>query len=273
MKIRTIIVEDEPLARERLRTLLERDPQIEVIAECGDGRAAIAAVRKHRPDLLFLDIQLPERNGFEVLGELAPADRPPAIIFVTAYDRFAVKAFEVHAIDYLLKPFDADRFERALQRAKDQFQRRDSASASTDAGPANTSQDEKIQELIASLQASAGSVSPREAAAARRISFKSAGRLVLVRVGEIDCVEAADNYIDIRATGQTYRVRETLGSFESKLPSTDFVRISRSAIVNSNRIKELRPCPYGEYIVVLQDGKQLTLTRGYRNTLARLREV
>jgi two-component system LytT family response regulator len=126
MKIRTIIVEDEPLARERLGNLLESDPEIEVVAECGDGRTAVTAVQEHRPDLLFLDIQLPERNGFEVLADLG-ASRPPAIVFVTAYDRFAVKAFEVHAVDYLLKPFDIDRFEQALARAKTQLRPRESA--------------------------------------------------------------------------------------------------------------------------------------------------
>jgi two-component system LytT family response regulator len=260
MKFRTIIVEDEPLARERLRHLLESDPEIEVVAECGDGSTAVAAVKEHRPDLLFLDIQLPERNGFEVLADLG-ASRPPAIVFVTAYDRFAVKAFEVHAIDYLLKPFDIDRFEQAVTRAKAQLQPREPAAIA--AAPASP-QEQRIEELINSLR-------PLEPTGPKRISFKSGGKLIFLKTDEIDCVEAADNYIDIRSAGQTHRVRETLGSFESKLPATQFVRISRSAIVNVDRIKELQPCTYGEYTVILQDGAQLTLTRGYRESLQRLK--
>jgi two-component system LytT family response regulator len=240
--------------------LLERDAEIEVVAECGDGRSAVDAVREHRPDLLFLDIQLPERTGFEVLADLGTA-RPPAIIFVTAYDRYAVKAFEVHAIDYLLKPFDIERFEQALQRARKQLQ----PSAPATAVEALTSRADKIDELLASLRGAA------ESPGSKRISVKSAGKLVFLRIDEIDCVEAADNYIDIRSAGQTHRVRETLSSFESKLPSTEFVRISRSAIVNVARIKQLQPCPYGEYTVLLHDGTQLTLTRGYRDALQRLR--
>jgi len=256
MKIRTIIVEDEPLARERLRNLLERDPEVHVVAECRDGRSAVAAVQEHRPDLLFLDIQLPERNGFEVLADLG-ASRPPGIVFVTAYDRFAVKAFEVHAIDYLLKPFDVDRFDQALRRAKDQLQRQQPATT------AATSQEQKIEELIASLRSA-------DSAGSKRISVKSGGKLIFLKTDEIECVEAADNYIDIRAAGQTHRVRETLVSFESKPPEKSFVRISRSSIVNVDRIKQLQPCPYGEYTVILQDGTQLTLTRGYRQALQRL---
>lgn len=262
MKIRTIVVEDEPLARERLRSLLERDPDMEVVAECGDGRSAVAAVREHRPDLLFLDIQLPERNGFEVLADLADA-QPRGIVFVTAYDRFAVKAFEVHAIDYLLKPFDIDRFEQALQRAKQQLRARPEASEAKPLSP-DMDQQRRIEELLSSLR-------PNEPTAPKRLSVKSNGSLIFLQTDQIECVEAADNYIEIRSGGQTHRVRETLGSFESKLPGSDFVRISRSAIVNIGRIKELQPCTYGEYNVVLQDGKQLTLTRGYRDTLQRLR--
>jgi len=260
MRIRTIIVEDEPLARERLRNLLGGDPEVEVVAECGDGRSAVAAVQEHRPDLLFLDIQLPERNGFEVLADLGEF-RPPAIIFVTAYDRFAVKAFEVHAIDYLMKPFDIDRFEQALARAKAQLQPREDTTSA--AAPA-ASHEQRIEELINSLR-------PAEPAGPRRISFKSSGKLIFLKTDEIDCVEAADNYIDIRAAGQVHRVRETLGSFETKLPNTNFLRISRSAVVNLDRIKELEPCPYGEYKVILQDGTQLTLTRSYRDALPKLK--
>jgi two-component system LytT family response regulator len=251
MKIRTVIVEDEPLARERLRTLLERDAEIAVVAECGDGRSAVTVINKHKPDLVFLDIQLPERNGFEVLADLG-SENLPAIVFVTAYDRFAVKAFDVHAIDYLLKPFDAERFDRALRRAKEHIERRDTKD-----------QSESIRELIGSLRP--------EPVGPKRISIKSSGKLIFIRTDEIDSVEAADNYVKVRTGGHVHVVRDTLGAFEARLPAADFVRISRSCIVNVDRIKELQALEYGEYEIVLLDGSQMRLTRGYRKNLERLR--
>jgi two-component system, LytTR family, response regulator len=251
MKIRTVIVEDEPLARERLRALLERDPDIDVVAECGDGRSAVAAITEHKPDLVFLDIQLPERNGFDVLTDLGSSNLP-AIVFVTAYDRFAVKAFDVHAVDYLLKPFDVERFEEALRRAKDQIGRRDPKVHS-----------ETIRELLGTLRP--------EPAGPKRISFKSSGKLIFIRTDEIECVEAADNYVKVRSGGQVHVVRDTLSAFEGRLPADDFVRISRSCIINVDRIKELQPLEYGEYEVVLLSGMQVRLTRGYRQNLERLR--
>jgi two-component system LytT family response regulator len=252
MKIRTVIVEDEPLARERLKILLGKDPEIDVIAECGDGRSAVEAIKQHRPDLVFLDIQLPERNGFEVLSDLGPANLP-AIVFVTAYDRFAVKAFEVRAIDYLLKPFDIDRFQEALRRAKEQAGRRDPKE-----------QGETIRELLDSLRP--GPAGPK------RISVKSSGKLIFLRTDEIDCLESADNYVKVRAGGEVHVVRDTLGAFEGRLPAADFVRISRSCIVNLDRVKELQPLEYGEYEVALRDGTKVRLTRGYRENLERLRK-
>jgi two-component system LytT family response regulator len=253
MKIRTVIVEDEPLARERLRVLLGKDPEIDVVAECGDGRTAVAAITAHKPDLVFLDIQLPERNGFDVLSDLGPGNLP-AIVFVTAYDRYAVKAFEVHAIDYLLKPFDAERFEQALNRAKEQIGRR---AAANDQG-------ETIRELLSSLRP--------ESAGPKRISVKTSGKLIFIRTDEIDCVEAADNYVKVRTGSEVHVVRDTMSAFEARLPADDFVRVSRSCIINVDRIKELQPLEYGEYEVVLQDGVRVRLTRGYRQNLQRLRE-
>jgi two-component system LytT family response regulator len=251
MKIRTVIVEDEPLARERLKVLLENDPEIEVVAECGDGRSAVDAIKEHKPDLVFLDIQLPERNGFEVLKDLG-AGNLPSIVFVTAYDRFAVKAFEVHAIDYLLKPFDIDRFQEALRRAKEQVGRRETKEPG-----------ETIRELLDNLRP--------EPAGPKRISIKSSGKLIFIRTDEIDCVEAADNYVKVRSGGEVHVVRDTLGAFEGRLPADDFVRISRSCIINVDRIKEIQPLEYGEYEVVLRDGSRVRLTRGYRENLQRLR--
>jgi two-component system LytT family response regulator len=251
MKIRTVIVEDEPLARERLRTLLEEDPEIAIVAECGDGRSAVNVINEQKPDLVFLDIQLPERNGFEVLSDLGP-ENLPAVVFVTAYGQFAVKAFDVHAIDYLLKPFDVERFERALRRAKEQIERKDTKV-----------QSESIRELIGSLRP--------ERPGPKRISIKSSGKLIFIRTDEIDFVEAADNYVKVRTGGNVHTVRDTLGAFEDRLPADDFVRISRSCIVNVDRIKELQALEYGEYEIVLLDGSRVRLTRGYRKNLDRLR--
>jgi two-component system, LytTR family, response regulator len=251
MKIRTVIVEDEPLARERLRNLLERDSHIDVVAECGDGMTAVAVITEHKPDLVFLDIQLPERNGFDVLSDLDSSNLP-AIVFVTAYDHFAVKAFDVHAVDYLLKPFDVERFEKALARAKDQIRRRDPKV-----------QSETIRELLGTLRPKLGGP--------KRISIKTSGKLIFIRTDEIDCVEAADNYVKVQSGGQIHVVRDTLSAFEGRLPTDDFVRISRSCIINIDRIKELQPLEYGEYEVVLLDGTRVRLTRGYRQNLERLR--
>jgi two-component system LytT family response regulator len=253
MKIRTVIVEDEPLARERLRMLLGKDPEIDVVAECGDGRSAVTAITEKKPDLVFLDIQLPERNGFDVLSDLGSGNLP-AIIFVTAYDRFAVKAFEVHAIDYLLKPFDAERFQQALTRAKEQIGRKEST----------IDQGETIRELLTSLR--------RESAGPKRISIKTSGKLIFLRTEDIDCVEAADNYVKVRTGSEVHVVRDTMGAFESRLPADDFVRVSRSCIINVDRIKELQPIEYGEYEIVLQNGTRVRLTRGYRQSLQRLRD-
>ena len=253
MKIRTVIVEDEPLARERLRSLLERDAEIELVGECGDGRSAVATISEQKPDLVFLDIQLPERNGFDVLADLG-SKKLPAIVFVTAYDRFAVKAFEVRAIDYLLKPFDVDRFEQALQHAKLQLNTRDAKS-----------QDETIRELIGSLRP--------ERAGPKRISVKASGKLIFIRTDDIDYVEAADNYVKVRVSAEVHVVRDTLGAFESRLPADDFVRISRSCVLNLNRVKELKALEYGEYEVILLDGTKLRLTRGYRQNLERIRNA
>lgn len=252
MKIRTVIVEDEPLARERLRTLLEKDSEIEVVAECGDGRSAVATIAGQKPDLVFLDIQLPERNGFDVLSDLG-SNHMPAIVFVTAYDRFALKAFEVHAIDYLLKPFDVERFEQALRHAKAQIGRRD-----------HKDQSETIRELLGSLRP--------EPAGPKRISIKTSGKLIFLRTEEIDWLEAADNYVKVRAGQEVHVVRDTLGAFESRLPADDFVRISRSCIINIDRIKQLHALEYGEYEIILTDGNSVRLTRGYRQNLQRLRD-
>jgi two-component system LytT family response regulator len=247
-RIRTLIVDDEPLARDRLRSLLEREAGLELIGECGDGKEALEVIRRERPDLVFLDIQMPELDGFDLLAELGPGESP-AIVFVTAYDQFAIKAFEVHALDYLLKPFDDERCAAAVGRARWWLQQKG-----------------RSEEFQAKLSALLEDMRP-EHAPADRLAVRSSGRVVLVRIPEIDWIEAADNYVNLHVAAQSHLLRETMNSLEQRLPPNQFVRISRSTIVNLDRIKELQPLFHGEYAVILRDGTRVTLSRGYREKL------
>jgi two-component system LytT family response regulator len=246
MTYRTIIVDDEPLARERLRTLLSSDPEIEIVQECTNGQEAIESVARLTPDLLFLDVQMPEVDGFAVL-EAIGVEAVPAVIFVTAYDQYALKAFDVHAIDYLLKPFDRERFERALARAKHHLSREKSG--------------ELEQRLAAFMRELQG------ARYADRLVIKGSGRVFFLRVEEIDWVEAEGNYLRLHAGTESHLIRETMHSLESRLDPGRFMRIHRSHMVNVDRVKELKPWFRGEYIVTLRDGRELTLSRGYRDRL------
>jgi two-component system, LytTR family, response regulator len=247
MKIKTVIVDDEPLARERLRTWLEREPDLELIAECGDGRQAVATIRRSKPDLVFLDVQMPELDGLAVLDELGDAI-PPAVIFVTAYDQFAVKAFELHAVDYLLKPFDRERFQAAVRRALERLQR-----PPGDAGAS------ALTELRADWRP------PGQPAV--RLAVKVEGRVLLIKTTDVDWIEAADNYVSLHVGAHTHLLRETMASIETRLDPARFLRISRSTIVNIEQIKELQPLFHGEHVVVLRDGTKLTLSRNYRDKL------
>jgi two-component system, LytTR family, response regulator len=249
-KIRTLIVDDEPLARERVRLLLERESDIEVIGECGNGAEALEAIPGSRPDLVFLDVQMPELDGFGMLARLE-MDRMPAIIFVTAFDQFAVKAFEVHALDYLLKPFDADRLRTALQRARQSIQRQQEGA-----------KDPRLGALLTDLR-----TAPKPA---DRIAVKSGGRMILLKTGDIDWVESADNYVNLHVGKESHLLRETMNALEARLATDRFLRISRSTIVNLDRIRELQPMFHGEYAVILHDGTRLTLSRGYREKLNQL---
>lgn len=247
--IRTLIVDDEPLARERVRSLLETEPDIEIVGECGDGQEALVAIRRERPQLVFLDIQMPELDGLGMLAQLAPEERP-AVVFVTAYDQYAIKAFEVHALDYLLKPYDTERFLAALHRARGWVQRRPEAA---------TEAQQRLSELLAEVRPPARAMD--------RLAVKSSGRVVLVKIEDIDWVEAADNYVSLHVASESHMLRETMNALEARLPSTSFLRISRSTIVNLNRVKELQPLFHGEYAVILRDGTRLTLSRSYRDKL------
>jgi two-component system LytT family response regulator len=247
MKTRTIIADDEPLARERLRKLLTAEPQIDLIAECSNGREAVEAIRKDSPDLVFLDVQMPELDGFGVLQELDKSKRP-AVIFVTAHDKFALKAFEVHAIDYLLKPFDRERFRTALHRALDHIQKHNTRELN-----------DRLSALIADVR--------QEPKYTERLAIKSSGKVVFLKTSEIDWVEAADNYVNLHAGSESYLHRETMSALEEILDPNRFLRISRSTIVNIDGVKELQPLFHGEYSVILKNGTRLTLSRGYRDKI------
>lgn len=252
VKIRVLVVDDEPLARERLRKLLENEPEIELIGECADGISALNAIRDQAPELVFLDVQMPELDGFEVLGQLG-SDKLPAVVFTTAHDQFALKAFEIHAVDYLLKPFGKERFQTALQRAIAQVRRHHAGDLS-----------QRLSALLATVQ------SEPKSKFASRIAVKSSGRVVFVKVDDIDWVEAADNYVSLHSGNEEHLHRETMAALEAQLPPAKFMRISRSTIVNVDRIKELQPLFHGEYAVILRNGTKLTLSRSYRDRLDQL---
>ena len=245
MKIRTLIVDDEPLARDRLRQLLQDEPDIELVGECADGREAVAAIGKKSPELLFLDVQMPELDGFGVLEAMGTGPQP-VIVFVTAHDQFALRAFEVHAVDYLLKPFDRERFQKALRRAIEQVGNRDPGALRR-----------RQTALLGNLPAT-------------QLAVKSGGHVVWVKLDEIDWIGSADNYAELHVGTKSHLLRETLGALEARLAPEKFVRISRSAIVNAQHIKELHRLFYGGYELVLHDGTRLTLSRRFRDKLKQL---
>ncbi len=259
-KIRTLIVDDEPLARRNLRVLLEKDPQIEILDECRNGREAVKAINALSPDLIFLDIQMPELDGFDVLARVGP-EQIQAIIFVTAFDQYALKAFEVHALDYLLKPFDDERFAFALRRAKSQIEAREINRVS-----------KRLLALLEERESLADSSAEKNYLT--RLMIKASGRVVLLKVGEIDFIEADGNYAKLHVGRKAHLLREKMHDLEGRLDPAKFVRIHRSIIVNLDRIKELHPHFNGDYIVVLEDGRQLRLSRTRRENLeARLKAV
>jgi len=248
MKLRAIIVDDEPLGRERVRTLLKDEADVEVVAEAASGPDAVGAVRKHAPDLLFLDVQMPGMDGFEVLRALG-RDELPEVIFVTAFDEHAVRAFEVHALDYLLKPFKPSRFKQAVGRAREQLRARESGVVPG--------------ELIALLKEQA-----TRPTFAQRLAVKSPGRTVFVKIEQLDWAETAGNYVVLHTGKETHVMRETMQALESRLDPAQFLRVSRSVLVNADRIKELQPGFNGEHVVLLRDGTRVPMTRGLREVQA-----
>jgi two-component system, LytTR family, response regulator len=246
-QLRVLVVDDEPLARAMIREMLESDAQAEIIGECASGEEAIAAVFEHAPDLLFLDIQMPTASGFEVL-EALKGGHLPYIIFVTAYDQYAVRAFEVHALDYLLKPFDRERFENSWQRAKAHILKEK-----------NGRFDERILTLLEELK-----TGPKYL---ERLVIKSGGRVFFLEAAEIDWIEAEGNYVSVHSGKKSHLLRETISSLEAQLDPKKFRRIHRSSIIRIDKIKELQTWLHGEYRVILHCGAQLTLSRNYRENL------
>ncbi|HEX5724930.1 MAG TPA: LytTR family DNA-binding domain-containing protein [Longimicrobiaceae bacterium] len=259
MSVRVVVVDDEPLARRRvLRLLREEGDGVEVAAVCSNGVEAVEAIRATRPDLVFLDVQMPEMDGFGVLEALGPDI--PGVIFVTAYDQYALRAFEVHALDYLLKPFDVERFRRAFERGRTQLQRRASGQ-------------QRIVALLEQLAAERRELErrlpgAREPQHLEWVMVKVRGRLELVKTAELDWIEAEGNYVRLHAGKGSYLIREKISTLEERLDPEAFVRVHRSTIVNLNRVRELRPLPSGDYTVTLTDGTELKLSRGYRHRLA-----
>ena len=255
--VRVLVVDDEPLARSGMRRLLERDREIVVAGECADGRSAIEAIRSLAPDLLLLDIQMPEADGFEVIRAVGPAQMP-SVIFTTAFNQFAVRAFDVNALDYLVKPFDDERFTAAIERAK-------RALATAQAGDLG-------RRLAALLKGAAPEQVEGNATAnyPPRLVVRDQGKSLFVRVDELDWVEAADYYVKLHVGRQVLLLRETMAMMEQKLDPARFVRVHRSAIVNLDRIKEIQPYFHDEHVVILQDGTRVRLSRSRRVKLEAL---
>jgi two-component system LytT family response regulator len=248
-----MIADDEPLARERIRSLLQDEPDVEIVAECADGAQALKETQKRQPDLLFLDVQMPRLNGFEVLEALSPGptvSRMPVVIFTTAHDEHAIRAFEFSALDYLLKPFTEARFKVALQRARALLKKL-----------------EKIEKGSADPQLS-GPV-----AGGGRIFVRSSERILFLKPGEIDRVEAAGNYVVLHSGKEQHILRETISAMEGRLAPAGFMRISRSVIVNLACIREIQPIGSGRYSVLLKNGIRLDMTCSLGDLQARLGEV
>ena len=250
-RLRVLVVDDEPLARSGVADLVRKDPDLEVVGECGDGQAALDAIRHLAPDLVLLDVQMPELNGFEVLQHL-PQDRLPAVIFVTAYDSFAVRAFDIHALDYLVKPFDDARFVTAMRRAKAAIR-----------GPGLADLHKRLTEMLERIPPGVGATERYLS----RIVIRNAGRTWFVRTGEIDWIEAADYCVKLHVQGKVHVLRESMAALTDRLDPASFFRVHRSAIVNLERILELQPMFKGDHVILLRDGTRLKLSKSRRGAL------
>jgi two-component system LytT family response regulator len=249
--VSTVIADDERLARQKLLVLLNSEPHVKVVAECQDGRQTVAAIRNLRPDLLLLDIQMPDLDGFQVLREI-PLEEMPVVIFTSAYDQYAVRAFEANALDYLLKPFDQERLHHAVEKARSELRK---------------AHDREITHRILNLLSQVKSGPPASAEPDSRLVIKANGRVVFLDLDSIEWVEAAANYVRLNVGKDSYLHRETISRVSERLDANHFVRIHRSTIVNVRKIKELIPVNSGEYVVVLKSGRELSCSRGYRAAL------
>lgn len=250
MKIRALIVDDEPLARQRIRMLAAEEPGLELIGECANGRNALTAIQQDPPDLLFLDVQMPEMDGFQLLQKL-PCEKLPVVIFTTAYDQHAVRAFEAHALDYLLKPFKPERFKAAVARARDHLSNKQASTVARG-----------LLDLLAERQAPAPT--PATIQYLTKLTVKTEDKVIVLKAADIEFIESAGNYIALHIGKETHIMRETMNALETQLDPEKFLRISRSAIVNLDHIKEFRPMFKGEHVIILQNGKRVTMTRGLR---------
>lgn len=250
--LRCVIVDDEPLARDLLRDMLSAYDDVQVLGEFADGRAALRSIKKLGPDVVFLDVQMPKMDGFDLVQEMDPASMPE-IVFVTAYDRYALRAFEVHALDYLLKPFDEERLDRALRRAREHLRK-----------PERTQDLSRILALLEDLGASDRYPD--------RIAIRRSDRTILQPVAEIEWLEADGKHVKIHVGERTYSIREAMSRLEKLLDPRRFLRVSRAAIVNVDRIREVQPWFHGDHVVVLKNGDQVTTTRTYRAAVNRLLE-
>jgi len=247
MAIRTLIVDDEPPARRKLRRLLSCESDIEIVGDCADGPQAVAAIAEHHPDLVFLDVQMPEMDGMGVVHAVGP-ERMPMVVFVTAFDRYAIQAFEISALDYILKPYSRERLQAAVARARGQLERGHSDDV-----------EQRLHTLLEHLKPG------REACG--RLMLKSEGRVYFLKADEIDWIEAAHNYLVLHAGAKSHLLRETMDSLEARRAPGLFVRIHRSTMVNFERIQEICPWVRGEHAVILHDGTRLTLSRSYYERL------
>lgn len=266
-RLKTIIVDDEPLARRLLRSLLDDIPEVELIAECRNGREAIEATRELAPDLLILDIQMPGSSGFDVVKELQ-ADVMPMVVFCTAYQRYAIDAFDLHAVDYMLKPVDGKRLQRAIARALQRF--KDSDDSAEHKSPLLGAIEEMARRVGGRADAKNPDRSGEEALAAdRKIAIKDNDSTVLVEIDDIDWVDAAGDYMCVHVKGETLIMRSTLKSLMSRLDGDKFKRIHRSTVVNLDRIVKATPLHKGEYILELDCDQQLKVSRNYRDAIKR----
>lgn len=258
-RLRTVIVDDEPTARRGLRLLLERDRGVEIVGEAAGGAEAAELIKREQPDLVFLDVQMPGCDGFEALAKVGDA-ASPAVVFVTAYDEHALRAFEINAVDYLLKPYDDARFAAALQRAKEEVRRRSADQVNT-----------RLTQLLEYLQHDDARPAPaRDDGATDRILVKSSGEILFLKAEEIDWIEAEGDYMKFHVGGRAHLMRETMARLEARLDPKRFIRIHRSTIVNFDRLRKLSPSFAGEYAVILHDGTKLKLSRGYHERIAAL---